>query len=117
MLLLLGAAALQACQPEGYILKGTLTGDVEGKTVYLCKGDNVFNLEGIDSTVIQNGQFEFKGKVETPELLTVKIFPDSTRQMMGERSVIATDLIDVIGDAMGVVEEEALKDAGIELGA
>ena len=45
MLLLLGAAALQACQPEGYILKGTLTGDVEGKTVYLCKGDNVFNLE------------------------------------------------------------------------
>ena len=36
---------------------------------------------------------------------------------MGERSVIATDLIDVIGDAMGVVEEEALKDAGIELGA
>lgn len=36
---------------------------------------------------------------------------------MGERSVIATDLIDVMGDAMRIVEEEALKDAGIELGA
>ncbi len=110
MLLLLGAAALQACQPEGYILKGTLTGDVEGKTVYLCKGDNVFNLEGIDSTVIQNGQFEFKGKVETPELLTVKIFPDSTRQMMGERSVIMRPIIPVIV-TNSLIEIEACLDS------
>lgn len=36
---------------------------------------------------------------------------------MGERSVIATDLIDVLGDAMRIVEEEALRDAGVELGA
>lgn len=35
---------------------------------------------------------------------------------MGERSVIATDLIDVLGEAMRLTEEEALKDAGIELG-
>ena len=35
---------------------------------------------------------------------------------MGERSVIATDLVDVLGDAMHLVESEALKDAGIELG-
>lgn len=35
---------------------------------------------------------------------------------MGERSVIATDLIDCLGDAMRLVEDEALKDAGIEMG-
>lgn len=35
--------------------------------------------------------------------------------VMGERSVIATDLIDVIGDAMQLVENAALKDAGVEV--
>lgn len=37
-------------------------------------------------------------------------------EKMGERSVIATDLIDEIGVAMRLAETEALKDAGIELG-
>ena len=36
--------------------------------------------------------------------------------VMGERSVIATDLIDCMGDALRLVENEALKDAGIEMG-
>lgn len=36
--------------------------------------------------------------------------------LMGERSVIATDLIDCIGDAMQMVETAALKDAGVEVG-
>ena len=35
--------------------------------------------------------------------------------VMGERSVIATDLIDVIGDAMQLVERAALKDSGVEV--
>lgn len=35
--------------------------------------------------------------------------------VMGERSVIATDLVDCLGDAMRLVEVEALKDAGIEV--
>ena len=34
---------------------------------------------------------------------------------MGERSVIATDLIDVLGEAMNLTEREVLRDAGIEL--
>lgn len=96
--LLLGIAALQACQPEGYAIKGNLTGDVEGKTVYLCKGNNIFDLKGIDSTVIRNGQFEFKGKMEAPELLTIKIFPDSTRSTMGEQGVTMRPIIPVIVD-------------------
>lgn len=35
--------------------------------------------------------------------------------LMGERSVIATDLVDVMGEAMDMVEREALKDAGIDM--
>ncbi|MDO4437652.1 MAG: NAD(P)H-hydrate dehydratase [Coriobacteriaceae bacterium] len=35
--------------------------------------------------------------------------------LMGERSVIATDLIDVLGEAMDMVERESLKDAGIDM--
>ncbi len=98
ILLLIGAIVLQACQPEGYTIQGILTGDTEGKTVYLCKGDNIFQLEGIDSTVIQNGRFEFKGKRETPELLTIKIFPDSTRNLMGQRGVVMRPIIPLIVD-------------------
>ncbi len=86
--LLSGVVALSACQqPEGYSITGTLTGDVEGKTVYLCTGDDIFQLNPLDSTVIENGTFRFTGKLEGPELLTVRIFPDSTRSMMGERGV------------------------------
>ncbi len=36
---------------------------------------------------------------------------------MGERSVIATDLIEVIGEAMNMVESEALSAEGIGLEA
>lgn len=36
--------------------------------------------------------------------------------VMGEKSVIATDLIDCIGDAMQLVENDALKDAGVSEG-
>lgn len=35
---------------------------------------------------------------------------------MGERSVIATDLIDCMGDALQLVENEALKGAGLDMG-
>ena len=94
--LLAVGAALTACQPQGYTIKGTLTGDAEGKTVYLCRGTNIFALEGIDSTVVTNGQFEFSGKLDTPELLTVKIFPDSTRSMMGPRGVNMRPIIPLL---------------------
>ncbi len=110
VLLLLGAAALQACQPEGFTIKGTLTGDVEGKTVYLCKGENAFSFEGIDSTVIRNGKFIFEGRTEFPEILTIKIFPDSTRNLMGERGVIMRPIIPLVIDK-GVTEVSACIDS------
>lgn len=110
LLLLGGAAALSACQPEGYTIKGTLTGEAEGKTVYLCKGDNIFALEGIDSTVVANGQFEFKGQLANPELLTIKIFPDSTRGMYGAHGMVMRPIIPLIVDK-GLTEISACLDS------
>lgn len=94
--LLVAGATFTACQEQGYTIKGTLTGDAEGKTVYLCRGTNIFTLEGIDSTVVTNGQFEFSGKLDAPELLTVKIFPDSIRSMMGEHGVNMRPIIPLL---------------------
>lgn len=94
--LLVAGATFTACQEQGYTIKGTLTGDAEGKTVYLCRGMNIFALEGIDSTVVTNGQFEFTGTLAEPELLTVKIFPDSTRSMQGEHGIAMRPIIPLI---------------------
>ena len=94
--LLVVGAAFTACQEQGYTIKGTLTGDAEGKTVYLCRGMNIFALEGIDSTVVTNGQFTFTGTLAEPELLTVKIFPDSTRSMQGEHGIAMRPIIPLI---------------------
>lgn len=64
--------AITACnqKPEGYTIKGNLTGEVEnGTQVFLRKmGDNMQPVD-IDTTTIENGQFAFSGSsVEAPEM-------------------------------------------------
>lgn len=78
--LLLTAMSMTA---KGYKITGTLHGDVEGKTVYLCLtgADEMSRLRPtvLDSTIIRNGQFTFKGKLNGPSLLLLKYFPNDNR--------------------------------------
>lgn len=97
-------------QPQGYTIKGTLTGDVEGKTIYLCRNGNVFDLKGIDSTVVRNGQFELKGSVNTPQLYILKYFADSSRTNRGERGMIQRPIIPLMIEN-GVTEITACVDS------
>jgi len=68
---------------KSYKITGRLTGNVEGKTIYLCKSGTDEQLKYrpvvLDSTVIRNGQFAFKGKLAEPSLLLLKYFPNDNR--------------------------------------
>jgi thiol-disulfide isomerase/thioredoxin len=103
--LLLGLFFLIAgCSPRGYVIKGTISG-AEDKTVYLLTGRDEFNRVVVDSTVIKNGHFEFKGELAYPELLTVKIFPTHERAIFTPCPVIPV-LVD-----KGTVSIEAILDS------
>ena len=62
---LFAAAAFVACsENKGYVVTGTVEGAADGDTVYLAavEGRQLVNM---DSTVIQNGTFTFKGVQDT----------------------------------------------------
>ncbi len=71
-----------SCTQKGYLIKGNISGNADGKTVYLYSGPNFYSMVPLDSAVIQNGKFEFSGELTTPELLTIKIYMDENRNMM-----------------------------------
>ena len=68
---------------KGYKITGKLTGNVDGKTIYLCKSgtdeQTKYRPVVLDSTIIRNGQFAFKGKLAEPSLLLLKYFPNDNR--------------------------------------
>lgn len=83
-LLLLFAVLLSAtATAKSYKITGKLHGDVEGKTIYLCLSGpdqmSRYRAAVLDSTVIRNGQFVFKGKLKEPTLLLLKNFPNDNR--------------------------------------
>lgn len=79
ILLISSALYFQSCateDPNGYTIKGNITGDAEGKQVYLYSGKSTYSQKPLDSTVIKNGHFEFKGNLEYPWLYTLKIIKE-----------------------------------------
>lgn len=65
---------LAACsdKPEGYVLNGTLTGDVEdGTQVFIRKINESNQPYDIDTTTVENGKFSVKGTADSPDLIYV----------------------------------------------
>jgi len=57
-------------KPEGYVLNGTLTGDVENGTQIFIRKINENNQPyDIDTTTVENGKFTISGPAESPELI------------------------------------------------
>jgi thiol-disulfide isomerase/thioredoxin len=56
---------------DEFTIRGNISGDSEGKKVYLYSADNT--KESLDSTFIKDSYFEFKNKVEYPQLLVIEI--------------------------------------------
>ena len=75
--------AVTGITAKNYKITGRLKGDVEGKTIYLYKSGTDEQLKYrpvvLDSTVIRNGQFAFKGKLAEPSLLLLKYFLNDNR--------------------------------------
>lgn len=113
MNVLAGLATLlvAACSPKGFEIEGNLTGDVEGRTVYLYTGSELLGTREVrDSTVIRDGHFVFRGEASAPSLLTMKIYPaDGDRRMMDEKGFAFRPVIPLfIGE--GKVQIEAALD-------
>ncbi len=55
--------------PEGYVVNGTLTGEIEnGTQVFLKRIDERNQPIVIDTALVENGNFKFTGKTNYPEL-------------------------------------------------
>ncbi|UYQ91429.1 AhpC/TSA family protein [Chitinophaga horti] len=107
-LLLLGFA-VKAQQP--FLINGTLTGDVEGKTVYLLRGDDERNREVVDSAIINKGRFQFRGKTDIPEVYVVRIYLTQDRSFVNNKlEYIPRPSIPVLIDGGTIQIEASLKD-------
>lgn len=61
-------------KPEGYVLNGTLTGDVEnGTQIFIRKINETNQPYDIDTTTVENGKFTVSGPADSPELIYVFI--------------------------------------------
>ncbi|MCM4168167.1 Thiol-disulfide oxidoreductase ResA [Arenibacter antarcticus] len=91
---------LVACnnKPEGYVLNGTLTGDIEdGTQVFIRKINESNQPYDIDTTTVVDGKFSIKGTAASPDLIYV--FVD---QVQGYTPLVAEN---------GTIELTAQKDS------
>ncbi|MFX0556895.1 redoxin domain-containing protein [Maribacter sp. CXY002] len=71
LLLIVGIATLMSCNstPEGFTINGELRGEIpEGTNVFLKRINNNNQPEEVDTAMVSNGIFQFKGVSNTPEL-------------------------------------------------
>lgn len=110
--LLLGlAVALSGCEREqtGYTIKGEITGDIEGKMVYLAAANRGFGPAGnvLDSTVISNGRFEFKSATPAGQQLDI-LFP--AEETAGEGMAPSRPVIPIFVETGTVTIKAAYED-------
>ena len=79
---------LGACQskPDGFVLKGELSGAPEGKWIYLTDYDQKVYL---DSTQLKDGCFEFQGQLDYPTLCRVTYFKDPAQRTYGWDNILS----------------------------
>ena len=77
-----GLVSLIGCQnkPEGFVIKGVFQGAPENEWVYLM---NVEQTVYYDSVQLKKERFEFKGKVDYPELRCITYFKDPSQRIYG----------------------------------
>ena len=85
MIIIWGLLSLVGCQskPEGFVIKGEFQGAPENEWVYLM---NTGQTMYYDSVQLKKGRFEFKGKVDYPELRCITYFNDPSQRIYGSWS-------------------------------
>jgi thiol-disulfide isomerase/thioredoxin len=80
-------ALLSAHDPGGFRIKGKISGQVEGKKVYLKHAD-IPSKTILDSAVIHNGEFAFSGTAATPRFYSLVIKNDEPTDRVLQDRVI-----------------------------
>ena len=60
---------------SGFIIKGTLKGIRTGKVILVSSNEDDRTTKDVDSATITNGSFELKGKVGSPQMMSLNIKP------------------------------------------
>jgi len=92
-------AGLLACQQktDSYVINGNIAGDSDDRKVLLVD-DNVYPPVILDSTVIQNGKFRFRGKLEQPGMYQIRIDKDGNEEnMLADRFYLENSVISYSG--------------------
>ena len=91
-IIIAGLLMLGACtgKTEGFVLKGELEGAPDDHWVFLT---NTGQTHYYDSTRLKNGRFEFKGKVDSPELRCITYFKDPSQRVFGWDKILLKMLL------------------------
>ncbi len=120
--IILLALALQACyNTPSYTISGTVTPDMEEKTVILLSMQNG-QMQIVDSTKVQGGNYEFKGSVKEPQMFNIQII-DKDQYLLNREIIVENTLISIQTDSLsthvsGTLNNEllqTLKDKEFEL--
>lgn len=71
-------ASVSLCHADGFKIKGKISRGGEGVKVFLTDLSQYKHL--YDSTTIKNGEFEFNGKVDTPEMRCITIYKNDSQR-------------------------------------
>lgn len=84
----MSTAAVQA-SAAGYEIKAHLKGaKYEGKMVKLGISKSLLDYQYLDSALIKDGTVTFTGKLNGEKLLSLRIFPDDTRDITNENGAV-----------------------------
>lgn len=76
---------IQSCHsqnaPAGFTINGKITGGTDGKMVYLQSAEN--GKVNLDSTILKDGNFQFKDTVDYPQLYNIIIAKNDTPEQKG----------------------------------
>lgn len=70
--------SVNVCRADGFKIKGRIVGGGEGVKVFLTDLSQYRHI--YDSTVIKNGEFEFSGRVDTPEMRCITIHKNDDKR-------------------------------------
>ena len=70
--------SVNECRADGFKIKGRIVGGGEGVKVFLTDLSQYRHI--YDSTVIKNGEFEFSGRVDTPEMRCITIHKNDDKR-------------------------------------
>lgn len=93
---LLVSVALGLCltsfqqNPGEYTINGKIKGNSDGKKVYLYTKLDVAQPVVLDSTVIKDGEFSFKGRLTEPERVRIIIDNNPSDKKMSPRGLLAS---------------------------